>query len=233
MTLACAAESTAFATRHFARVTRQISCRRPSGRRSRLRQSGICCRAVSISASRPREHLQSWAQQRDKQLQNCRIGTSQDNSVLLTSTSTQPGQSVLNVPDSSWISLQVVAKSPVGNSVASLEPWLQLALYILYSLSHHNSDWSEYLLSLPTCLDVPSLWSEDELDLLEGTQLLSTVQGYRCATGSSHAHPARNNLLNIIFCKHGAVCGTVSIPNSLVSLCSQAPSLCLELQGLL
>ena len=185
MTLACAAERTALTTRDSARVAHQISPRRPSGRRSRLRQGGICCCAVATSVLRSQEHLQSWAKQRDKQLQNCRVEISQDTAVLLTTTSAKPGQAVLSVPDSSWISLQVVAKSPIGKLVAALEPWLQLSLYILYSLSHQDSDWSQYLLSLPTSLDVPLLWSEDELDLLEGTQLLSTVQGYRYKTGIS------------------------------------------------
>lgn len=156
-----------------------VGCRRPSYLRRRSFKSRTSCRATSTSLSRSQNSIQSWADQQDKQLQNCRLGSSKDNPVLLTATSAQPGQCLLNVPDSSWISLKVVANSPIGDSVASLEPWLQLALFILYGLSHRDSDWSQYILSLPTSLNVPLLWSEDELDLLEGTQLLSTVQGYR------------------------------------------------------
>ena len=153
-----------------------VRCRRHTFRHRRV---GICCRAVSTTAFKSAEQLNYWADQHEKQLQNCLVESTKDTAVLLTSSSAQSGQSVLSVPDSSWISLQVVAKSPIGASVASLEPWLQLALYILFGLSHRDSEWSQYLGSLPAALDVPLLWDEDELDLLEGTQLLSTVQGYR------------------------------------------------------
>ena len=162
-----------------ARATKAVSCRRPSYLRRRSLKSRTSCRATSTSVSRSQNSIQSWADQQEKQLQNCRLSSSKDTPVLLTATSAQPGQCLLNVPDSSWISLQVVANSPIGDSVASLEPWLQLALFILHGLSQRDSDWSQYVLSLPTSLDVPLLWNEDELDLLEGTQLLSTVQGYR------------------------------------------------------
>lgn len=171
--------TTSLITGSAARATKAVGCRRPSYLRRRPRKSGISCRAISTSVSRSQKSIQTWADQQEKQLQNCRLDSSKDTPVLLTATSAQPGQCLLNVPDSSWISLKVVANSPIGNSVASLEPWLQLALFILYGLSHRDSDWSQYLLSLPTSLNVPLLWSEDELELLEGTQLLSTVQGYR------------------------------------------------------
>ena len=99
--------------------------------------------------------------------------------MLLSSTSAQPGQTLLSVPESAWISLQTVQKSAIGSSVEALEPWLQLALFILFGLSDRNCEWSDYLHSLPSSFNVPLLWDEQELALLEGTQLLSTVQGYR------------------------------------------------------
>ena len=154
----------------------------------RLLQPGTACRAVSTAVSHSAEHVQSWAQQHHKHLQNCRVGLIKDTAVLLTAASAQSGQSLLSVPNSSWLTLEAVAKSPIGPSVASLEPWLQLALFILYGLSEPDSEWSQYLLSLPQSLDVPLLWSEDELDLLEGTQLLSTVQGYRYCQVHNSVH---------------------------------------------
>ena len=175
MSLAHSAKRTIFIAKFSAGLTRPSKCRQYSFRTGRLRQCDICCRAATVAQSA--EHLQAWADQREKQLENCRVEASKDTALLLTSTSARPGQCLLSVPDSSWISLQVVAKSSIGPSVASLEPWLQLALFVLSGLQ--DSAWSRYLLSLPTSLDVPLLWEEDELDLLEGTQLLSTVLGYR------------------------------------------------------
>ncbi len=178
MNLDCG-KGTSLITGSSARATKAVGCRRPSYLRRQAFKSRTSCRATSTSVSRSQNSIQSWADQQEKQLQNCRLSSSKDTPVLLTATSAQPGQCLLSVPDSSWISLKVVADSPIGNSVASLEPWLQLALFILYGLSHRDSDWSQYILSLPTLVNVPLLWSEDELDLLEGTQLLATVQGYR------------------------------------------------------
>ena len=139
---------------------------------------GAACFAVSQSISQ-QDYLQSWTQQRAKQLQNCRVESGQGVPVLLSSTSAQAGQTLLSVPESAWISLQTVQKSPIGSSVDSLEPWLQLALFILFGLSDRSCEWSDYLRSLPSSFNVPLLWDEQELALLEGTQLLSTVQGYR------------------------------------------------------
>lgn len=136
------------------------------------------CFAVSQSVSQ-QDYLQSWTQQRAKQLQNCRVEGRQGSPVLLSSTPAQVGQTLLSVPESAYISLQTVQKSPIGPSVDSLEPWLQLALFILFGLSDKNCEWSDYLRSLPSSCNVPVLWDEQELHLLEGTQLLSTVQGYR------------------------------------------------------
>ena len=137
------------------------------------------CLASAVTVSQPVEQLQSWADRHRKQLQNSRVDAQDQTAVLATSTSAQSGQSLLSVPDSSWLSLQVVAKSELGAAVKALEPWLQLAVFILYGLLQKNSDWSQYLHALPSAPDVPLLWAEDELDELEGTQLLSTVQGYR------------------------------------------------------
>lgn len=151
-------------------------------RSCRVLDQRTCCGAACFTASQSvsqQDYLQSWTQQRAKQLQNCRVDSERDVPVLLSSTSAQAGQTLLSVPESTWISLQTVRNSPIGSSVEALEPWLQLALFILFGLADQKSDWSDYLLSLPSSFSVPLLWEEQELALLEGTQLLSTVQGYR------------------------------------------------------
>ena len=42
-----------------------------------------------------------------------------------------------------------------------------------------------YLSSLPSNLDTPLFWSDDEIDMLRGTQLLQQVYGYRWAAAQA------------------------------------------------
>ena len=181
MSIVCSSTGTPHSHRSFP-LLYPVRCKLAASRPCRVlhthKYCSVSCSAVSQVIGQ-QDSLQNWAHQRVKQLQNSRVDTSRDTPVLLTSTSAQTGQVLLNVPESTWISLQTVQKSPIGSSIASLEPWLQVALFILFGLSDRNCDWSQYLLSLPGSLNVPLLWEEQELDLLEGTQLLSTVQGYR------------------------------------------------------
>ena len=180
MSLACSRTSALPTSRRLTLLPNTATHRLPVSRSCRVLRTccGAACFAVSQTLSE-QDYLQSWTQQRAKQLQNCRVESGQGVPVLLSSTSAQAGQTLLSVPESTWISLQTVQKSPIGSSVDSLEPWLQLALFILFGLSDRNCEWSDYLHSLPSSLNVPLLWEEQELDFLEGTQLLSTVQGYR------------------------------------------------------
>lgn len=180
MSLACSRINALPTTRRFTLLPYTATHRLPVLRSCRVFRTccGAACFAVSQSISQ-QDSLQSWTQQRAKQLRNCSVESEQGVPVLLSSTSVQAGQSLLSVPESAWISLQTVQKSPIGSSVDSLEAWLQLALFLLFGLSDSDCEWSDYLHSLPTSFNVPMLWEEQELALLEGTQLLSTVQGYR------------------------------------------------------
>jgi [ribulose-bisphosphate carboxylase]-lysine N-methyltransferase len=63
--------------------------------------------------------------------------------------------------------------------VADLEPWLGIALFLLHERSNPASEWQPYLASMPPQSTSPVGWNEDELQLLAGTQLLTSVQGYR------------------------------------------------------
>ena len=72
----------------------------------------------------------------------------------------------------------MVARSPIGRAVAGLEPWLQLALFLLHT-RRQRGDWHAYLASLPEP-QTPLSWPDAEVDLLQGTQLHSTLMSYRC-----------------------------------------------------
>ena len=177
MSLACNAHSSL--SRPRSPAVRLFKAQRQFCPRTRRQRRADQCRASAATVSKSAQQLQSWADRHKKQLQNCRVETKRDPAVLVTAASAQPGQSLLSVPDSSWLSLQVVAGSPIGSAVSSLAPWLQLAIFVLFGLSQRDSEWSPYLLSLSAAPDLPVLWTENEIDEIEGTQLLSTVQGYR------------------------------------------------------
>ena len=73
----------------------------------------------------------------------------------------------------------MVSRSPIGRAVSGLEPWLQLALFLLHTRKQRG-EWHPYVASLPQP-ETPLSWPEEDLDLLQGTQLYSTLMGYRCA----------------------------------------------------
>ena len=89
------------------------------------------------------------------------------------------GQPLFSVPASAWINADAAKRSAIGPLVADLEPWLQLALFLLYEGGQPSSPWRPYLDTLPAQGVAPLFWSEAELKELEGTQVLLSVQGYR------------------------------------------------------
>jgi len=85
------------------------------------------------------------------------------------------------VPAGAWLTADAVARSPLGPLVAGLEPWLQLALFLLAERAAPRSPWRPYLDALPAACGAPLFWSDAELAELEGTQVLTSVRGYRRA----------------------------------------------------
>lgn len=90
------------------------------------------------------------------------------------------GDAVLSVPDAAWLSVEVVKASAIGPFVAELEPWVQLALFLIH-VRHAGgrADCAALVAALPAALDTPLLWTDDELALLSGTQLLQSASSYR------------------------------------------------------
>ncbi|GBF89663.1 rubisco large subunit N-methyltransferase [Raphidocelis subcapitata] len=92
------------------------------------------------------------------------------------------GEAVLTVPDAHWITPAAVAKSPIGPSVSGLEPWLQLALLLVSERAAGAAAGAlpgAFLAALPQALDAPLFWGDDEIDMLQGTQALQQLYGYR------------------------------------------------------
>ena len=93
---------------------------------------------------------------------------------------TAKGQTLAAIPQKAWLTQQTVADSPIGVFLEELDGWLQICLFLLYERSKQKSSWGPYLDCLPRHVDLPLFWSEQELQELQGTQLLSSVEGYRC-----------------------------------------------------
>jgi [ribulose-bisphosphate carboxylase]-lysine N-methyltransferase len=94
------------------------------------------------------------------------------------------GDQVFAVPESAWITPATAQQSAIGKFIQSQEPWLQLALLLLAErAAGSSSKLGPYLTGLTDPSSVlmrsPLFWSEEELQLLQGTQLLESVRGYK------------------------------------------------------
>ena len=97
------------------------------------------------------------------------------------------GQALVSVPASAWVTADTVQRSGIGALVEGLEPWLQLALFLLHESGQLASPWRAYLDTLPSEGAAPLFWSDAELRELQGTQVLLSVRGYRHGPGQGRA----------------------------------------------
>ena len=146
--------------------------------------------------------LNTWVEQRGVQLKKQRAQPEllDDGLALVVSQPTARGQALASFPSTAWLTGQVVAKSSIGGHVQGLDGWLQIALFLLHERSATQSAWGDYLASLPAQPGVPLFWSEAELSELQGTQLLSSVQGYRRAH-SQKAHASQHAAACTLTCR--------------------------------
>lgn len=86
---------------------------------------------------------------------------------------------VLEVPKRFWINPDAVAASEIGNVCSGLKPWISVALFLLREKHRKDSKWKYYIDVLPESTNSTIYWSEEELDEIQGTQLLSTTLGVK------------------------------------------------------
>lgn len=87
---------------------------------------------------------------------------------------------VMEVPKRLWIDSDTVAASDIGGVCGGLKPWVAVALFILRErAAGADSPWRPYLDVLPPVTDSTIFWSEEELNEIRGTQLLSTTLGVK------------------------------------------------------
>lgn len=144
------------------------------------RRTSHRCRAVQATDSQIAQ-IVAWAT--DNKVQTDKVTVAQDlatdTTLVVAATDLPAGDAVLAVQDSAWISTAAAQQSNIGRYIAALEPWLQLALLLLAERANSSSRLRPYISSLPSQPDSPLFWTDEEVQLLQGTQLLESVLGYK------------------------------------------------------
>ncbi|KAJ9510391.1 hypothetical protein QJQ45_015861 [Haematococcus lacustris] len=92
------------------------------------------------------------------------------------------GEAVLSISDSAWLGLDAIKRSSIGAAVQGLEPWLQIALLLIQQRFGQpaSAEWSWYVSSLPaTPNSSPLFWTDEQQAMLQGSQALENMEGYR------------------------------------------------------
>lgn len=171
-------------TRWASRGARRIS-RGPGASQSLTApRRGRPCAAVTTADSLA--GLLAWAEANkiatDKLTTSVSVAT--DAPLLVAARDVPAGEALLTVPEASWLGAAAAGSSLIGAKVAGLEPWLQLALLLMHARAAGAGGGGSgipaaYLAALPPALDSPLFWSDGDVDLLAGTQLLQSLYGYR------------------------------------------------------
>ena len=154
-----------------------------SSRSVRRRDRRIFCSSAQAPARETQAHpLSIWLESRDVPAK--RLGSQpkivEGKLCLVATRPTSSGQTLAAIPQKAWLTQQTVSQSPIGIFVEDLDGWLQICLFLLHEKSKQQSAWGPFLASLPREVDLPLFWSETELQQLQGTQLQTSVEGYRC-----------------------------------------------------
>ena len=125
------------------------------------------------------QELWSWAKVQGVQSEAVRPAEGSEGLGLVAQRQVNAGEEVVTVPEALWINVATAQASPrIGPFCENLKPWVGISLFLIHEFYNSNSKWRPYLDSLPKTLDSPLLWSEEELQELQGTQLLGSVAGY-------------------------------------------------------
>lgn len=152
------------------------------------RSSRSACHAAAVQSPPDLQPLLNWAStNKTAGLANVTLANdvATDQRVLVAGKDFSAGEQILAVPDSAWITPATAQQQPaIGKYISGLEPWLQLALLLLAERGAGNSSsMGPYLAAAADSSSVhmrsPLFWSEEELQLLQGTQLLESVRGYK------------------------------------------------------
>lgn len=95
------------------------------------------------------------------------------------------GDTILSVPERVWVTRGVVEKESglmeSYSGVKDLDTWIVLALFLLYEQVTKETMWAGYVGGLmdDVSVDVPILWKDDDVAMLQGTQIADSVVSYK------------------------------------------------------
>lgn len=160
-------------------VARQLA-RRPQ-------TTGTACRAAATQSQPSLQQLLNWASSNKVAVDKVAIADDlvTDAPVLVAAKDFAQGEQILSVPENVWVTPQSAQQSSIGRYLTGLEPWLQLALLLLAEQAKPggSSKLQPYLAAAAAGsgsphFNSPLFWSDEELQMLQGTQLLESVRGY-------------------------------------------------------
>lgn len=106
-------------------------------------------------------------------------------SLMVASVTLKKGDTVFSVPENLWLTRSAVEKESTMmqtyKNIKDLDSWVVLALFLMYEQSAQETKWSGYVRGLvdECSVNVPLLWNDDEVAMLEGTQISDSIESYR------------------------------------------------------
>jgi [ribulose-bisphosphate carboxylase]-lysine N-methyltransferase len=92
------------------------------------------------------------------------------------------GDTIISVPDSLWLTKSaVMSESSLGERLKELDGWVALALFLIYESGRKETKWAKFVESLlnGNVYSPPILWRQEELAMLDGTQIADSVMSYK------------------------------------------------------
>lgn len=89
------------------------------------------------------------------------------------------GEALCTVPEALWITKDLVLQTKVGEYLENIDPWVAVSIFLIYEKHNKETQWRDYVAELPTTVSSPVTWTDEELKMLKGTQLLMSVEAYR------------------------------------------------------
>lgn len=107
--------------------------------------------------------------------------TSVQDSMARTSKGVAMGETVAAIPESLWITRGVVeATGSIGPYMKDMDTWVALSLFLIHETEVKETQWADVVAAWMECPpSTPILWKDDDLALLQGTQIEDSVRTYR------------------------------------------------------
>ena len=172
-----AAQSFVALARKSSAVTRQPS-KRPFA--SRHRANGT----AAADSYAQQEQLIEWLATAGGDTITGKIALRPSRHGLVATKQLSKGEVVLSVPQNLWITKEAAGAEGLTHLLEHFEPWLAIAIGLMVGKARAarsgkcTTAIERYAESLPLDHGSPVAWSSEELEMLQGTQLLTSVQAY-------------------------------------------------------